>query len=99
MTREVKRYLDQRQWTVGLSSTSIEMKFWKKIKNFVPTWEILRSEVLWACGFGLGQHVLLKHLVWLAQLSKTMTSPPNLHHMVSFNDVNRLCRNYTKYGT
>ena len=38
----------------------------KAVKNedLVPTWYILRSEELWTCGFGLGQHVL-KHLVWL----------------------------------
>ena len=40
------------------------------LKIFYPTWKILRSEEPWTSEFGLGQHVL-KHLVWLAQFSKT----------------------------
>ena len=40
------------------------------LKIFYPTWKILRSEEPWTSEFGLGQHVL-KHLVWLTQLSKT----------------------------
>ena len=69
---------------VDLFRTSIQNENLLKMKICVPTWEILRSEEPWTCGFGLGQHVL-KHLVWLAQLSKTTTSLANLHHMVGFN--------------